>query len=309
MAPAPLILPTIFTFGDHSCRGDIIVEAWDGAQFCVSRALLALASRDLRELAMDPNHPIDPRSGLPRIFLEEDSDAVLAVLQAIHPLTTIPINSIALGLKVLAAAENLGLRSTLFRLDHNLQRDAEILVDPLGMCALAWNVGDEALLEKASRFTHTIPFHDLLARSWDLPGGFELLSAISATRLSRQGAIIDVVSALPGGVICEGCRDYGVNTTTPLIHAIVDLFNQPFPDTSRVIEDSESVLWTHMLSIACRSNQQCQQTVRNIRYSGNELAYLKDTLALVPQTILPWVVAEKFGRLRDEARRSWGLHA
>lgn len=276
----------------------MILETWDATQFCVSKAVLTSASSDLWSRATEPDLPLEPRSGLPHLYLNEDSDAVLAVLQAIHPLPTIPITSATLGLKAITVASNLGLHPTLFRLDSSVQEEGAIIADPFGLCALAWSIGDQAVLDKASRFTHRIPVHTLLDRSCELPNGFEVLSAILSTRLTRRHAIDAVLSSLlvPGARLCEKCRAFS-------LIALVEFFNQPFPDTSYLIDRRERILWSS--PITCQSGQECRDAMRNMSYSDDELAEVKASLARVPQVILPWAFEERFGRLMESARSTW----
>lgn len=239
-------------------------------------------------------------SGLPQIRLSEDGETICAILQAIHPFPSVPIRSLALGLKCLTAANKYGLQSSLFRIDYSVLVNAGPFGAPFDLCVLAWGTGDWEVVKHAFRFTHSIPTSELISRALRLPKGGEMLAACLATRAQRHSAFLDVVSVLPTGLLCASCRSSGYGASMALVRAISTFFNAPFPDTSRVFDDPETTWLPH--GSACAT---CLASVRAVRYTPQQYHSVKLALDSVPQTILPWIIEEKAARFRRELEAVW----
>lgn len=294
--------PALFTRGNRSCVGDLIIKSRDGGVFCVSEAVLTMSGCRFRDHAV-PSAWQETYAGLPQIRLSEDGETIRTLLQVIHPLPTQPIRSLELGLKCLAAADKYGLHPSLFRIDYTFFTTAAAVNAPFDLCALAWCTGDWAILQHAFRFTHAMSSSDLVFRALRLPKGGEVLAACLATRGYRQRMMLDVVSRLPRTLICATCRSNGHNNATmALVRAIDAFFDAPFPDTSLVFDNPEG-MWLPYLP-ACPT-QTCAGAVQALSYTPEEYHGVKHALALVPQTIQPWIIEEKAAHLRLQLATVW----
>lgn len=237
-------------------------------------------------------------AGLPQISLTEDGETISAILQAVHPVPSMPITSLRLGLRCIAAANKYGLHPSLFRIDYSVFSDEATMAAPFDLCALAWCMGDWAVVQHASRFTHAMSVAQLNVLAAGLPRGSEVLAACLATRAERQRVLLDVASRLPSQLICTSCRMNGHNNASmALVRALGAFFNAPFPDMSEVFNNPEATWLPHLP--VCPTNT-CADAVRTVVYAPWQYQSIKFALQGVPQTIQSWVIRSKAADLRGE---------
>lgn len=301
---APLIdIPAVFTHGHPRCSGDLIVESWDHARFCIAKALLVASGGCFFDLqATEDPLPVPYPLSLPRIRLHEDAETVLALLQGFYPLPSAPITSLELGLKCLVAADKYGLSPSLFRVDYHLFANVPMMADPFGVCVLAWCTGEWALVQHACRFTHDLSVPELVARALDLPNGGEVLAALLATRAQKQMATLDVVRVLPDRLVCLTCRTHRPQVWAPMAQAVAALFDTPFPNLGQLFHNPLSALQPHLQ--LCLTGG-CHEGALSIEYTTEERQAIEQAFENVPQTIENWIIQQKATRLQMELAARW----
>lgn len=225
------------------------------------------------------------------------------LLEAIYPGPPVPIHSTSLATKTTAAAQKYGISPTLLQYDRSLFSRDNIRLDPFGTCVLAWNAGQWPYLELASRYTHRLRLEGLLPRAMETVGGPEVLASLMAMTLERRTRIDAVVGRLPGDLICSACRLKNRNAYAPLLEAITQLFQSPFPDIASVFDDVDA-LATPFLLRGCVSKN-CLKSVREYTFSDRQISSLKEALAAVPQTMLEDVIALSSDRHRSSLIQTW----
>lgn len=265
---------------------DIQIQSCDGSSFRVSsQALLPL--RNI--LPVFPAGSMTEGGRLQVLQLEEDAATVGAIIQALKPDPPVFLKSLPHALKCLRAAKKYGIPYTLFPLDEPSFQDRS---DPafgsasFAVCAMAWSTGQWALAEHAARFTHNISQEAMFQQANDIPGAFEALAVLMATRVERAHRIAAVVHVLPlDRLTCEVCRAAHRNTVSAFTSAVSIFFQKPYPDITTFFDHAQApILANPALLVGCE-RRTCRHSVRSHRFSAAEMTAISDRLAKVPQTI------------------------
>lgn len=279
----------MFRHGHPACKGDLLLESNNGRVFCALASILRQASPFFAGLLEDPVTRLD--GALPAYILDFDGDTVCAMLKAIYPGPSGSIETISLALKCADLADAYHLSYTLFPLNSLLLSDDDIRANPFVVCVLAWNSCQWSLVERASRFTHQLDLKDLMPEAMEMTGGTEVLAALLATELERAERILEVAGRLPGGILCSSCCKSGRNVTTALVTAIGQVFEEPYPDLSRVFDKAETLATPHFL-LGCSSGG-CITAMDRYAITEQHYTACKAALSSVPQTILPKIIKAK----------------
>lgn len=275
--------------GGPQLTGDVQVRSSDRATFQVFSQTLLQASNVFRELLADAPTAPGPEGDRNRILqLEEDATTIAAILEALKrpPLS---ISSLPLALKCFRAAEKYSLPYSLFHLDELAfkNRDDQVFAfASFAVCAMAWSTKQWMLAEHAARFTHTFSQEALFEQANEIPGAYEALSALMATREERAYRIAAVVHVLPlDRLTCEACKKAHRNTVSAFTTAISVLFQRPYPNIAAVFDGTKPFsLANPALLVGCE-HRTCRHSVESCKFSTAEMTSIEERLAKVPQTI------------------------
>lgn len=162
------------------------------------------------------------------------------------------------------------------------------------VCAMSWQTGQWALVEHAARFTHSYQEEDLFLQATGIPGAYEALAAVMATRAERASCIAAVVHLLPlSQLACVECHAARRSAISGLMVAITKLFSDPYPDLTALFHAKSEAFLAHprlFRGCECRT---CRASVESHKFTQGEVADISEALAKVPQTVRRSLAARK----------------
>lgn len=205
---------------DADSFGDCIIQASDGAEFKVLRAILGMASCVFRDMFDMPSSQSDStentRAGysapLPIIPVTEDAETLQVMLQMIYPITPPSIQSITLAHKLATACDKYFIDTAKVQLHVRaiLKQNDSLETDAVGCYTLAWRLGMEQEAITASRYLHPFDIGDRIAakRIVTESGDLEALLALWDVKVRTDKALDDLLALAPINVdmACQSHR-------------------------------------------------------------------------------------------------------
>ncbi|KIO24833.1 hypothetical protein M407DRAFT_25794 [Tulasnella calospora MUT 4182] len=195
---------------DAESFGDCIIQASDGAELKVLRAILGMAScvfRDMFDMPPPPESNAGENTGkgdvtpLPVIPVAEDAETLQVMLQMIYPLAPPSIQSITQAHKLATACAKYFIDTPKVQLHVRqiLSQNDSLEMDAVGCYTLAWRLGIDQEAVVASRYPHTLDIgaktvaKRILAESGDL----EALLALWDLRVRTYKALDELLELAP----------------------------------------------------------------------------------------------------------------
>ncbi|KAG8905310.1 hypothetical protein FRC00_013356, partial [Tulasnella sp. 408] len=194
---------------DADSVGDCIIQASDGAQFKVLRAILGMASCVSRDMFDMPSPQSDSGENtkkgdsapLPVIPVSEDAETVQIMLQMIYPIAPPSIQSITLANKLATACAKYFIHEAKLQLyvRNILSQNESLESDAVGCYTLAWRLGMEREAIAASQYLHPLDIGDKIVanRIVTESGDLGALLALWNLRVRIDNALDDLLALAP----------------------------------------------------------------------------------------------------------------
>lgn len=262
---------------DNVLAADCTVSSGDGCLFAVSRRILEGSPPIIRRMCGRSVH-----AGGAFLHLPEDGETTLAMIHAIYPFPSIPIPTIDLAERAVAAARRYGVSVTRLNFETSIFEPARVSAHPTRYCAFTWDVGLSRELENASRYALVQELKDEFQWALGVPGAIEVLAALTMTQLDRRDKMDDIISKLPTNLLCFGCRGAGRSGQSEMRDVVNMVFNVPHPDLHSIL-DCE--MWAGSVLATCCPTDSCSQWLQRYTFSQASVTELANAATRVPQVI------------------------
>lgn len=261
---------------DNVLAADCTVSSNDGCIFVANKQILEGSNPLVRRMCGR-----DPLTGV-FLHLPEDGETTLAMIHAMYPFPTIPIATIDLAEKAVAAAKRYGVNIARLNFETSIFEPARVIAHPIRYCAFTWNIGLRSELESASRYALVQDLTGDFSWALGVPGAMDVLAALALTQLDRREKMDAIVSRLPTNLLCFACRGGGRGGQDEMREVVKMIFGVPNPDLHHIL-DCE--MWAgSILATSCPTSS-CGQWLHRFTFSQLSVVELANAATQVPQVI------------------------